>query len=39
MGVAPSAPAPAASDVEMAAEEGVVLPADIAKEINETQEK
>ncbi|QRV76871.1 mRNA splicing factor [Ceratobasidium sp. AG-Ba] len=41
MGMAPSAPnaEPAASDVDMATEEGGVLPADIAKEIAETQEK
>lgn len=38
MGVTPSAPAPAASDVEMAAEASGVLPADIAKEIDKTQE-
>ncbi|KAG9102177.1 hypothetical protein FS749_013380 [Ceratobasidium sp. UAMH 11750] len=41
MGITPSAPAaePAAADVDMATEEGGVLPADIAKEIAETQEK
>ncbi|EUC65573.1 nuclear matrix protein [Rhizoctonia solani AG-3 Rhs1AP] len=40
MGVTPTpAPETAASDVDMATDEGGVLPADIAKEINETQEK
>jgi hypothetical protein len=42
MGVTPTpaaAEGAAVSDVDMGAEEGGVLPADIAKEINETQEK